>query len=130
MERFNETGRIVTIVSAVARVVITAASMTPSPSEIFYIKWEIRHSASLSVEGRVAFTREELKAAFAISEESGEWGDELIRRYGADSAEAGKFIRWRNFLNIPCPGTGEDGDPNVSLEVNDKMKEAIKELVG
>lgn len=130
LEEFNRTGRIITIISTCARVVIAAASSTPSPHEVFYLKWEIRHSASLAVGGRVALTTGELKAAFALSEESGEMGDSLIARYGADSAETGKFIRWRNFLNFPCPGTGEDGDPNVSVEINDEMKEAIQELVG
>jgi hypothetical protein len=59
-------------------------------------------------------------------EESGEW---LLDRYGGDSAAQGFYIRWRNCLNIPCPGTGHDGDPNISVTLSDDIKEAVRQLL-
>jgi hypothetical protein len=33
-------------------------------------------------------------------------------------------------LNIPTPGTDHDGDPNVSVELDMKMAQAVKEIIG
>jgi len=79
--------------------------------------------------GRRTFSGEELAAAFGLTEDSGNYGEWLISRFGADSAEQGKYIRWHEFLNIPCPGTGHDGDPNVSIEIDEEIQKAIKELL-
>ncbi len=56
-------------------------------------------------------------------------GSWLVGRYGGNSAVQSKFIRWGNFLNIPCPGTGHDGDPNVSIYVTDEIREAVRKLL-
>ena len=72
---------------------------------------------------------EHLKMAFGLSEESGKYGDWLIGRFGGESAEQGQFIRFENFLNIPCPGTGHDGDPNISIVLDDKIRDAVEHLL-
>ena len=79
--------------------------------------------------GRAWFSEEDLKSAFGFSDKSGEYGYWLIERYGADVASQGKYIRWRDHLNIPCPGIGNDGDPNVSIYLDDDIKNAVRELL-
>ncbi|MFI5260518.1 MAG: hypothetical protein ACHQU0_01865 [Candidatus Paceibacteria bacterium] len=93
------------------------------------LDWDIFHVFPEKVRGYVIFTTEELQAAFGLSAFSGEDGDHLISRYGAESAKVGKFIRWQEYLNIPCPGTGNNGDPNLSILITDEMKVTLQELI-
>ncbi len=95
------------------------------------VDWEVIQSRydNEKSSGRVIFSSDVLRAAFGLTNDSGDCGRWLINRYGADSAEQGKFIRWRNFLNIPCPGTGYDGDPNVSIHLDDEIKDAVRQLL-
>lgn len=94
------------------------------------LEWQVRQSRSERTDGVVLFTDEQLSIAFGLT--SGEvpshsrW---LIDRYGGDYAFQGNFIRWQHCLNIPCPGTGHDGDPNISIEIDEKMQEAVAVLL-
>lgn len=49
----------------------------------------------------------------------------MIRRYGGTTADQGRFIRYNRFLNIPGPGTGHDGDSNISVEIRSEMQDAV-----
>lgn len=91
------------------------------------VEWEvILHKAHEEVSrGRRHFSKAQLAAAFGLSLESGDYGQWLLDRYGADSAEQALYIRWGRFLNIPCPGTGHDGDPNVSIELDEEHYHAV-----
>jgi hypothetical protein len=93
------------------------------------VEWKIAFSQDSKAGGCISMTTEELRAAFGLSNMSGHFGDWLIECYGADAAEQGKFIRWGNFLNIPGPGTGHDGDPNISIHIDDKIKETVGKLL-
>lgn len=93
------------------------------------VEWEVRQSPVEKVNGCVIFKSNELNAAFGLSEESGEYGDWMIEKFGADSAEQKKYIRWRNFVNIPGPGTGNDGDPNISIDIDDDIRNHIRKLI-
>jgi hypothetical protein len=108
--------------------------------EAWGVAWHITHfypTAEIA-SGKVLFSKNELKAAFCLGDdlgqESRDGGMWLIDAYGGDIAAQGKFIlythNFSNFLNIPCPGTGHDGDPNVSILVSDEIREAISKLVG
>jgi hypothetical protein len=94
----------------------------------YLVCWKIKHILGWAT-GTVSYTVDELRSAFGLSEDSGDFGGWLIDRFGADVAEQGKFIRWKDFLNIPCPGTGNDGDPNLSIELSDEIKDAVEELL-
>ena len=93
------------------------------------VDWEIKWSPSEYTKGRLLMSPEELRAAFGLSDLTGTHGDWLLKKYGGDSAEQGKYIRWKTHLNIPGPGTGNDYDANISIEVTDKIKEAIRKLL-
>jgi len=87
--------------------------------------------------GSVIFPDQVLLAAFCLTDDPGvgvDWSQWLLDQYGGDLAIQGRFIHWTSqhttFLNIPCPGTGHDGDPNISLEVTPEIKDAIRQLVG
>ena len=97
----------------------------------FFVRWEVRLSRDEKVNGTVFFTPETLRAAFCLSDihsmsEHCPW---LIREYGATVAYQARFIRWKQYLNIPHPGTGHDGDPNISIEIDARMQDAVLKLL-
>ncbi len=95
----------------------------------WFVNWEITHDLNMKSFGRTLLTNLDLARAFCIDEGSHESGKGLLERYGGESAKQGCYIRWKNFLNIPCPGTGDDGDPNVSIEISEEIREAVKQLL-
>jgi hypothetical protein len=127
VENFNKCNHFLVIAGSAASVRITRKSTTVD--EGWFVEWEVVQSQQAKVSGRVFFTSDDLRAAFGLSQESGEFGDWLIEQFGADSASQGKFIRWKNFLNIPCPGTGHDGDPNVSIHIDEDIQNAVRQLL-
>lgn len=92
--------------------------------------WRINHGAHVSeVSGAAWFSDDDLRRAFALRDDIPKFGDWLIKQYGGTTASQGCFIRYRNFLNIPCPGTGHDGDPNISLELSPETQEAVSKIM-
>jgi len=92
--------------------------------------WRIIHGPSSSVTGSVFFSEKELKQAFGVTDDI-VWQSEagLIEQYGATTASAGVFIRFQKWLNIPCPGTGKDGDPNLSMKISEKIKKEVQRFM-
>lgn len=92
----------------------------------FEIRWQVVFSLMEKAEGRLLMTKEMLESAFGISNKltsiTAEW---IINRYGGSVAHQGQYIRWDNFLNIPGPGLGHDGDPNVSVMIDDEIREYL-----
>ena len=95
----------------------------------YLVDWRVVHSGGLDnphTSGRIEIDRTELVQMFCISDEVSEETDQwLIDHYGGTVATQGKFLRDRKYLNIPCPGTGHDGDPNVSIFVSDEIRNAV-----
>lgn len=128
VEEFSKGNRLLVIAGSAASVRITRRASTVD--EGWFVEWEVVQSQQVKVNGRVFFTSDDLRAAFGLSQGSGRFGNWLIEQFGADSASQGKYIRWRNYLNIPCPGTGHDGDPNVSIYIdNDEILDAVRQLL-
>jgi len=127
VEKFSKGNHLLVIAGSAASVRITRKATTVD--EGWFVDWEVIHSQQTKVNGRAFFTSDDLRAAFGLSQESGKFGDWLIERFGADSASQGKFIRWKNFLNIPCPGTGHDGDSNVSIHFDGETQNAVRQLL-
>lgn len=125
--QFNKILHLLVIEGSAAIVRITRRAITAD--EGWFVDWEIVQTQQEKVRGRVIFTSDELRAAFGLSENSGRFGGWLIEQFGADCAEQGKYIRWKNFLNIPCPGTGHDGDPNVSIRLNEEIQDTVRQLL-
>ena len=96
----------------------------------WFVDWKVCHGPESNVSGRIVLQTDELESAFGISSESGIFGDDLLQSFGGDSAAPAKWIRWRDCLNIPCPGTGIDGDPNISINLLDnEIRNAVRRLI-
>lgn len=97
------------------------------------VTWQVRHAIDCFASGMTTWTDDEFAAAFGVNQVAvtqllgHQW---LLELYGADDAAQRSFIRWKNNLNIPCPGTGHDGDPNVSVYLDEEMKSAARQLLG
>lgn len=102
-----------------------------SIGERWIVLWEVKQSQNEGVNGRALFTPDELRAAFGLPTDLKTSTDDgtFFGRPGVDFAVQGKFARRGNYLNIPCTGTGHDGDPNVSIEVTEEMQEALRQLL-
>ncbi|MEK7514477.1 MAG: hypothetical protein AAB587_01510 [Patescibacteria group bacterium] len=117
------------ILPSEARVEITRQS--DAGGGRWLVSWErIVHNPYRKVTGSAIFTDEDLTGAFKLSlGSSGGSSDKLRRRFKADFAEEGKYIRRGDFLNIPGPGTGEDNDPNVSILLGTQIVGAVLDLI-
>jgi hypothetical protein len=103
----------------------------PHPQEKgWIIEYEILHSPDSWSKGRVRMSTDDIKTAFGLSDSCEEmWGQEILWAHGGDVAHQGKYIRYRNFLNIPGPGTGHDRDANLSVFVSKEVKSAVALLL-
>jgi hypothetical protein len=122
-----------------AKVTIMRASSLHRGMEGWFVDWEIGFAnhgivhglpSMECVRGRIRFSDAHIKTAFGFEKTQDIHSRWLLEQYGADVAFHGKYIRWGRFLNIPCPGTGYDGDPNVSIEVSVNIHESIRQLLG
>lgn len=113
-----------------------SATLTISPDEEscdrdhWLITWEIRRRSPCSVNGKTRMSTKSLCRAFGLMEGTADSGQKLLRPYGADSAEDGCYIRAGKYLNIPHPGTGCDGDPNISILLDEDIQELVRQLLG
>jgi hypothetical protein len=132
VEQFDKENQALVISGNSAKVTIRKASSVHPNAKGWFVDWEVVHNRPYEewVRGRSRFNDDDLEAAFGLSENSGKFGDWLIKQFGADVANQGKYIRWKKFLNIPCPGTGNDGDPNVSIHLDEEIQDTVRELLG
>lgn len=99
------------------------------PSLLWRSTWNIKFCPRERVSGTIRMDTNTLKAAFAFANTITDESRWLIEKYGGEAAEQGSFIRWKDFLNIPGPGTGHDGDPNISILLNNEIKRAVGDLI-
>lgn len=86
------------------------------------VEYEIKHGPDTYSKGAVWMSGYDLKTAFNLSDRCDEtFGQGLIDSHGGDVAFQGRYIRYEKCLNIPGPGTGHDGDPNVSIYVDNQI---------
>lgn len=97
-----------------------------SYSDGWIVEWWIRHGVG-KVKGQTWMAAADLRSAFGL-ENNSRFSDWLLARFDGDCAGQGEYIRYGNYLNIPCPGTGSDGDPNVSVFLTKEIKEAVQKL--
>lgn len=98
--------------------------------------WRVRHgryyAGAPHVEGLTSFNDLEFAEAFSLTDNFPPFQGldaELVARYSATVARGGKFIRAGNFLNVPGPGTGLDGDSNLSIYLSGDIKDAARGLL-
>ncbi len=109
--------------------------------EDYRIDYRLEHGTG-DTEGSVRFSKEMLEVAFGIIKPSTALFTNsrfppialfvnscFLGKYGGDAAILGGFIKWKNYLNVPMPGTGADGDPNISIEVTPRIRKAIKDFL-
>jgi hypothetical protein len=75
------------------------------------------------IKGYRGFFLRHLLTAFDVPEHPNSSHPSLAKRFDAEHAVLGKFIRVGDFLNIPGPGTGMDGDANLSVHLNEWIRE-------
>jgi hypothetical protein len=124
VEKLDIENQLLIISGSAAKVTITGKD-----THGYYVEWEIKYSPDELVIGRVYLKFVDIEAAFGLKNSTGQFGEWLLNSYGGDSADQGKYIRYKNFLNIPCPGTSNDGDPNISVDIDEEMKDAVKKLL-
>lgn len=114
-----------------------------SVTGLFLISWEIRFSLNEKVNGKIYFSREDLRKAFRLEEcdeSQMDKRDHWLLNYKIPTvpelgynqpffAKQGRFIRQGDCLNIPGPGAGHDGDPNVSIELSDQIKKTVRDFL-
>lgn len=130
--------RVASFDAAKRNLIITgsAAKLTVSqPDELgtdrWFVDWEVVQGPREKSSGRTVLATDQLSAAFGVTTpeiDEHEARHFLFSQYGADAASQTNFIRWKEFLNVPCPGTGHDGDPNISIYLDIAMREAVKTL--
>lgn len=102
----------------------------PSWTDQWAVEWKVVQAAGEEFShGRVLMESEDLERAFGLSDEPGAFGIAILKNHGGTTARQGTYIRYERFLNIPGPGTGHDGDPNVSIQLDEKIQNAIQKLV-
>ncbi len=95
----------------------------------FRISWILNHAWGESRGNLNHVNKNMLLCMFTMEYQEPSDVPQFLKEYGCDAGVQGKFIRSKNFLNIPCPGTAEDGDPNVSINVTPKVEQAIRILI-
>lgn len=93
------------------------------------LSWEIKYSFTEKVVGVTVFTTEDMKQAFGLTDDRPDEENWLLERFGGSAAQQGHYIRYGPFLNIPGPGTGHDGDPNISIKIDSEIKAAVVKLI-
>lgn len=128
LKAMNYTSRSLRLAGTTTSLTITAAGS--DRPEQWAVSWKIKHDCG-EVEGFVYMDNGELQRAFGLADGLGTFGQALAERTSTpvDAAEQGKFVRVGKFLNIPHPGTGLQGDPNISIEIDGYMRLAILGLL-
>jgi len=132
MRLFSRSKSQVVISGSEARTTITKADTLHERTVGWFIDWEMvqQYPYGIGVSGRRHFSDEELAAAFGLSDSEGKSGQSLRHKYLLQSVEEGKYGRTGNYLNIPSPGTGCNGDPNISVYITEEIRKAIAAILG
>lgn len=131
LKEFDPNKRKLVISGSAATLTIRKSEGVIGTDEGWCVEWNIVYFYPYEekARGRRLFSSDDLAAAFGLTSTSGDYGQWLIERYGGQSAQQGLYIRWQNYLNIPGPGTGHDGDPNISIKIEPPIREAVRLLL-
>lgn len=95
----------------------------------YLVAWYLAHTGGLDspqTTGRIECDPRELRKMFCLDDTmedpDSNW---LIHRYGGTTAVQGKFLRWGQYLTISGPGTGQNGDANISVFVSERIRDEV-----
>jgi hypothetical protein len=117
--------------STVAKLTITRAPhVNPEDWKGWFVDWEVVYNfpQKTGVKGRTDFNSRHLKGAFNFLNET-EHEKQLVNKYQCDSVSKGRYIRFRDCLNIPGPGTGLNYDANFSMTLTKEIRNAVAQLL-
>ena len=129
VKSLDKTSRVLILGSNTASLIIRKRT---KKEEQWFVEWKIiqARTEGLKINGRMIFSTSQIMAAFGLVEYSDDLIDWwLINRYGGDCAVQRCFIRYEFYLNIPGPGTGADGDPNISILIDEDIQNAVQNLL-
>lgn len=129
VEKLDMKNKTLLLKGSAASCLIQKSSNIYPKSKGWMVSYEVIHSPYSKVNGSIWFSKKDIESAFNLSDNSGKYGNHIIEKYGATVAEQGKYIRWKTYLNIPCPGTAHDGDPNISIHLDFDIKNAVLQLL-
>ncbi len=84
----------------------------------WHVRWRIFYKNDARLEGELYWTDDHIRSAFGETSLGIFW-----------HVPGSRFARVGNYLNVPWPGTGNDGDPNMSILLNDTIRAAVKKLI-
>ncbi len=84
----------------------------------FNAYWWVDHGNG-NVRGHMVMPYDVLRRAFGLA----------VTGLASEDHEDGMFTRRGDWLNIPCKGSGDFGDPNLSIMVNEGMRREVKKLL-
>lgn len=88
------------------------------PQGGYLIKYEIHHpSDTPTTWGKISMSEIEIQKAFGLSGKCNGEDEQQI---------PGKYIKHGRYLNIPGPGTGKDGDPNISIYLDEALVSNVR----
>jgi hypothetical protein len=93
---------------------------------MYWVYWFLVHSTG-QIEGNIKMSRAEVRVAFGLAAQTED--RTFAKKFNADAASPGRFIRRGSYLNLPMPGTGVDGDPNISVYISPEIRLAIQALL-
>lgn len=131
MKAANAPSRVFLLKSKSVELFIYKDWASPQQEESWMVKYHIKHPLIPTyTEGLVLMTTQELKTAFGLSGDcDADYGQGVIDVCGGDVAKEGTYLRFQEYLNIPGPGYGRDGDPNISIRVGKGTKNALGEFL-
>lgn len=116
------------IASRAASLTITAIEASQDGQDRWNVQWQIIHTQMERVQGNCIFYRHQLTQALGAQPPRGVtpfspgYFDHVLY-------EQGQYVRDGKYLNIPCRGTGHDGDPNISIMIEDDIEQAVALLL-
>lgn len=123
-----------TLASSAASLVIDLYSRS---QDTYRLKWHVMFTVNSWAAGQIIVSQKMLRAMFGLSDIQPYYRDydphaqDWLKknRLRATSVWPNLYIRSGGHLNIPCAGSGDDGNPNLSVFIHQEIKEAVGKLL-
>ena len=126
----NIGGRSITVTNGVGHLIIYKPVV--GTKKTYTVRWMIFGKGGKevnAVDGYRQFTKEQILTAFGVSQGNPITDTVFAEKHDAVCGIPGLFIRKLGYLNVPCPGTGIDGDPNLSAFISLSVGEDVRRFL-